>query len=77
MAILTGTENALSEYYLAIQSKDYIDEQDIQHLLDSYRQALHVDTAYVAEIKLDRKACFIPMQASRTKNIIFWGRNGR
>ena len=35
MAILTGTENALSEYYLAIQSKDYIDEQDIQHLLDS------------------------------------------
>ena len=56
MAILTGTENALSEYYLAIQSKDYIDEQDIQHLLDSYRQALHVDTAYVAEIKLDRKS---------------------
>ena len=56
MAILTRTEKALEEYYSAIQSKDYIDEQDIQHLLDSYRQAFQVDSVYVAEIKLDRKS---------------------
>ncbi len=56
MEILTRTQEALDEYYLAIQSKDYIDEGDIQRLLDSYRQAFQADSVYVAEIKLDRKS---------------------
>ena len=56
MTVLTRTEEALSEYYLAIQSKDYIDNNDIQRLLDTCRQAFEADAVYIAEVQADRKS---------------------
>ena len=56
MTVLTRTEEALSEYYLAIQSKDYIDNKDIQCLLDTYRQAFDAEAVYIAEVQADRKS---------------------
>ncbi len=56
MTVLTRTEEALSEYYLAIQSKDYIDNKDIQRLLDTYRQAFDAEAVYIAEVQADRKS---------------------
>ena len=55
MAVPTRVDQDLQDYYLALQNKDYIEEEDIWRLMDAYRVKFGVDLVYIAEVLLERK----------------------
>lgn len=55
MAVPTRVDQDLQDYYLALQNKDYIEEEDIWRLMDAYRVKFGVDLVYIAEVLLGRK----------------------
>lgn len=56
MRLSTRTDEDLQDYYQAVQDKDYIEERDIQRILDAYRVKYDVDVVYVAEIQVNRRS---------------------
>lgn len=49
METVTRTDSDLQDYFIAIQSKNSVEEEDITRLLDAYRIKFDVDFAYVGE----------------------------
>ena len=56
MGMSTRTDEDLQNYYQAILNKDYVENEDIQKVLDAYRIKFALSMVYVAEIQADRKS---------------------
>lgn len=73
MMIQTRVDEDLLNYYDAMQSKPYVEKEDVQRLLDAYRIKLGVDLVFVAEMMVDNDDMILTNVSSSDEKKKFLG----